>query len=1319
MALRQNIIYIYFKGKHQVTSKSQYQYNRKQYLYFADLNLPQVFEVHFSNRDKGESKTQIGNDKLVEIPDEYFWSGALQIYAWIYLHSGADDSETIYEIRIPLTKRAKPTDEEPLPVQQSAIDKAIAELNNAVNVTTENANKTESDKIIVANIKDEVVDLKEDIDSTATIINQKAQETIDASGRAETSALNAADSERKALNYSQQAEQSAQEALESKNIAKQKAEIATGASAEALGYRDEAVSARDIAVQAKQNIVDYRDETKGYRDETLNTKNDIQTLKGQIDETTEEIEDISDSVKEDAQSASQSASSANQSSINASQSASQAGQFADGAEQSANQAEQSMNTTKDYKNQSEIYKNQSETFKNQAEQFKNQSETNVSHYPKIVNDYWYVWDATNGEYINTNVDANGIKGDNGNGISSAVLNNDYTLTLTFTDGTTYTTPSIRGEKGEQGDPATSMEIHICSSSEYDSETRIPTIAQPDSKTFYLVPTSDATSPDLFTEWVYVNNAWEMFGSASVDLSGYLTDVTVDGTSVVTDGVANIPYAAYNKVGVVQVNASRGTAMSGSTISTFPVDSATVKAGTQSYQPITPAHQHESVFYGLAKASGDLTQASSDNAVGTYTNSAKSSIKTMLGVDTDLATKLDKPEGTVTTSILLNDFTVTTAQEEGWNSPHALSTAKSRIPKNARYIVTYNGTDYHLPCQLWGDNNHKVVEFLGNISLYANDTNGFNQTIYNVPFCIISDFDDANSIDVLTTTAETATFKITKIFNQTKTIDEEYLYGSADSPFKYYDNGTSTYSKFSIGNANLVTNRGGIAIGSNNKSTGDFAIATGYGTLASGAESFTEGSNTLASGYASHAGGDKTEASGYTSHAEGLRAKASGDASHAEGVDTEASGDASHVEGSDTIASGMEAHAEGWSTIASGMDSHTEGVGTIANHYAQHVFGTFNIADNSTADSDKNGNYIEIVGNGEEDESRSNARTLDWQGNERLKGSLTLGADTENETSITASELKKIKNINPIEDIQINGTSIIANEIANIPIASSGKKGIVQIQPNFGININSVGDLYINSATPGEYKNGSSMYKPVAPNNQHLSTFYGLAKASGDTTQASSDNPVGAYTEEAKTSIQTMLGLDNVVKNTDYASSSTAGVVKTDSDWGIGMYDPAWSGGDYGNFLYISPASSDQIKSGSTGYKAIVPSIQHEAVFYGLAKVSGDTTQSQSNNAVGNYTEDAKSAISDMLNGAVQVSGTDPTITAKSGIRYICGEVLSLNFTPSANGICDVMFTSGSTPTVLTLPNTVKMPEWFTIEANMTYEINIADGIYGAVTSWTL
>ena len=45
----------------------------------------------------------------------------------------------------------------------------------------------------------------------------------------------------------------------------------------------------------------------------------------------------------------------------------------------------------------------------------------------------------------------GPKGDTGNGIASAVVNADYTLTLTFTNGSTYTSGSIRGTQGPKGD----------------------------------------------------------------------------------------------------------------------------------------------------------------------------------------------------------------------------------------------------------------------------------------------------------------------------------------------------------------------------------------------------------------------------------------------------------------------------------------------------------------------------------------------------------------------------------------------------------------------------------------------------------------------------------------------------------------------------------------------------------------------------------------------------------------------------------------------------------------------------------------------------
>lgn len=84
---------------------------------------------------------------------------------------------------------------------------------------------------------------------------------------------------------------------------------------------------------------------------------------------------------------------------------------------------------------------------------------------------------------------------------------------------------------------------------------------------------------------------------------------------------------------------------------------------------------------------------------------------------------------------------------------------------------------------------------------------------------------------------------------------------------------------------------------------------------------------------------------------------------------------------------------------------------------------------------------------------------------------------------------------------------------------------------------------------------------------------------------------------------------------------------------------------------------------------------------------------------------------------VNVSGTTPSITGVANTRYICGEVSTISITPPASGIIDVIFESGSPAAVLTLPNTVLMPEWFEVEADTIYEINIADGVYGSVMAW--
>lgn len=202
-------------------------------------------------------------------------------------------------------------------------------------------------------------------------------------------------------------------------------------------------------------------------------------------------------------------------------------------------------------------------------------------------------------------------------------------------------------------------------------------------------------------------------------------------------------------------------------------------------------------------------------------------------------------------------------------------------------------------------------------------------------------------------------------------------------------------------------------------SGILSHAEGGQTTASGSRSHSEGSESTASGASSHAEGEGTEASGFSAHAEGWHTVAEGNNSHAEGEESTASGDASHAEGSavanggnshaegGSTADGVYSHAEGLNTTASGSASHSEGEGTIATHCAQHVFGAFNTPDPSsnTSGTGFRGNFVEIVGNGTSENARSDARTLDWAGNESLAGGLTLGLRSAMETFLSPLQLR--------------------------------------------------------------------------------------------------------------------------------------------------------------------------------------------------------------------------------------------------------------------------------------------------------------------------
>ena len=112
-------------------TKYLFQYDYGQRLVFTDVELPDAYEVHFSNQEHGQSKTMIGDSTGVDIPDEYLLSGE-DIYVWLYLHNGLTDGETEYMGVINVKKRAQPTDDVPTPEQQSVIDQTIAALNNSI-----------------------------------------------------------------------------------------------------------------------------------------------------------------------------------------------------------------------------------------------------------------------------------------------------------------------------------------------------------------------------------------------------------------------------------------------------------------------------------------------------------------------------------------------------------------------------------------------------------------------------------------------------------------------------------------------------------------------------------------------------------------------------------------------------------------------------------------------------------------------------------------------------------------------------------------------------------------------------------------------------------------------------------------------------------------------------------------------------------------------------------------------------------------------------------------------------------------------------------
>lgn len=265
-----------------------------------------------------------------------------------------------------------------------------------------------------------------------------------------------------------------------------------------------------------------------------------------------------------------------------------------------------------------------------------------------------------------------------------------------------------------------------------------------------------------------------------------------------------------------------------------------------------------------------------------------------------------------------------------------------------------------------------------------------------------------------------------------------------------------------GFANTVESTGwsGHAEGRENTVSGVAAHAEGHGNVASGADSHVEGNGTTASGNGSHAEGIESVATGTASHSEGYKSVAKGDYSHSEGISV-TSGNYSHAEGYHTEAIGNASHSQGHTTKSIGKFSDTSGLSTIATGAFSSVRGTRNIADTSLTSratgknvdisgatiyssevvyakdevvigedgkyylsmksnntnkpltntsywvclDDFRGKYLDIVGNGTSDTNRSNAYTLDWEGNGWFAGDVRVGPNSDELIPMKVGDVK--------------------------------------------------------------------------------------------------------------------------------------------------------------------------------------------------------------------------------------------------------------------------------------------------------------------------
>ena len=126
-----------------------WQYDYGQILKITGIDLPEAYEVHFSNSLRGTAKPMPGDADGVKIPAEFLVTGQ-NVFAWFYVHNGLYDGTTEYQIEIQVRRRPMPTSYQP----EDEDEKKIIE------------------QLIEGQVKSVVGNIKEDVETNAENIKK-------------------------------------------------------------------------------------------------------------------------------------------------------------------------------------------------------------------------------------------------------------------------------------------------------------------------------------------------------------------------------------------------------------------------------------------------------------------------------------------------------------------------------------------------------------------------------------------------------------------------------------------------------------------------------------------------------------------------------------------------------------------------------------------------------------------------------------------------------------------------------------------------------------------------------------------------------------------------------------------------------------------------------------------------------------------------------------------------------------------------------------------------------------------------------------------